>query len=240
MSTLDSIVCGLFVQQRDVTSLEITVEMKNNLTSPTRKCIFTHLRDTESLAFVCCILCILHVLLTLFSMFLLTARGIRYQASATRTQIHRLKYPSPSRPPDLIKHRYKCTLKHPPLHLDSGEVFRWAEMSYSSNWYAVAHRRPGNTVCAPHQNIWHQCGKRSTAFISPAFFSWKLDLFYSTVVLQSPGFSSTVPQTTVDYECGRAEPEELMPALDSFVVARKVFTFAAKYQTCVNMTTRTL
>lgn len=103
--------------------------------SPTRKCIFTHLCDTESLAFVCfvcCILCILHVLLTLFSMFLLTARGIRYQASATRTQIHRLIYPSPSRPPDLIKHRYKCTLKHPPLHLDSGEVFRWAEMSYST------------------------------------------------------------------------------------------------------------
>lgn len=80
---------------------------------------------------------ILHVLLTLFSMFLLTARRIRYQASATRTQMHRLIYPSPSRPPDLIKHRYKCTLEHPPLHWDSGEVFngqKWVILAAGMQW----------------------------------------------------------------------------------------------------------
>ncbi len=46
----------------------------------------------------------------------------------------------------------------------------------------------------------------------PELFSidWKLDSFYSTAVLQSSGFTSTDNHfTTVDYQCGWAEPVEL-------------------------------
>lgn len=39
---------------------------------------------------------------------------------------------------------------------------------------------------------------------------WKLDLFYSTVVLQSPGFTSTNSHyTTISYKRGYAEPVKL-------------------------------
>lgn len=197
------------------------------------------------LGFVCCILCIWHVLLTLVSMFLLTARGIRYQASATRIQIHRPIYPSQSWPPDLIKYRYKCTLKHPPLHLDSGEVFKWVEISYSSNWHAVAHRRPGNTMCectsSEHlASVWQA--------VHCLHFSSFLQLEAGFILQYSGATESWLLINRPPNNCwlwarpswARGTGSKLMPALDSFMVAWKVFTFAAKYQTYVNMTTRTL
>lgn len=132
----------------------------------------------------------------------------------------------------------------PTVTLGSWWRFKWAEMSYSSNWYAVAHRRPGNTVCectsSEHlASVWqavHCLHFFSFLQLEAGFILQYRGATESWLLINRPTNNCWL---WVRPSWARGTGSKLMPALDSFMVAWKVFTFAAKYQTYVNMTTRT-